>query len=62
MGDAANAEFGHQIEGTPSIEEGVMLRRYGTVLFGMNPRLNRSTSPEGAYLLGLMMITRSIRE
>ena len=29
--------------GTPPMESGVMLRRYGTVLFGMNPRLKRST-------------------
>jgi hypothetical protein len=41
----------------PSIWLGVMLRRYVIVLLGMNPRLNRSTSPEIPYLLGLMMTT-----
>jgi len=37
-----------------------MLRIYGTVLFGMKPRRNRSTEPVTPYLLGFMMITRSI--
>src|SRR5688572_1901510 len=37
-----------------------MLRMYRTVLFGMNPRQNRSTNPVTPYLLGLIMTTRSI--
>lgn len=30
----------------------------GTVLFGINPRRNRSTKPSASYLLGLTMRTR----
>jgi hypothetical protein len=36
-----------------------MLRIYGAVLLGMNPRRNRSTNPFVVYLLGFKMITRS---